>query len=559
MKKYIFSLFFVGLIASLAFNAAAAIPAGYYKSIDGKKEAELKTALHTLLYNHTQVSSYNALPSYFKKTDVYPQGNEKYGQWWDMYSNIPLYTSSFSGLNREHSFPKSWWGGSDDTPAYVDLNHLYPSEAAANMAKSNYPLGEVTGTPTFENGVTTVGSPVSGQGGGARQVFEPADEYKGDFARTYFYMVTCYQNLKWNYTWMVSNTTYPTLNTWAQTLLLKWHREDPVSQKELDRNEEVYKVQANRNPFIDYPELAEYLWGDKKGQVFTLTGETQSDPVLITPVQDMALEFGETIINQSVTASLQVRGENIVTNPEFTITGTDKAMFSIEVNSVRASDVNKTEGTWVKVTYTPTSLGEHSARLVVSSYDGAKSRGIALIGEAFEKPVLHDITALPATGVTSDSYTAHWEVPANDVIDYYVVTRTIYPDNAETYWEEQVAEENSYTFNDCEPGTRESYNVRSCRLGVYSDPSNEIYVDLQAGVGSVAADYRTPMGWRRTDNGVMLTVPDGDAVKNVRVYDLRGSLIMTLPEVTNGYNLPVAPGAYIISADNLSTPLRIIF
>ncbi len=85
-----------------------------------------------------------------------------------MYSDIPLYTNSFSGLNREHSLPKSWWGGSTTTPAYIDLNHLYPSEAAANIAKSNYPLGEVSGKPTFENGITTVGSPVSGQGGGAR-------------------------------------------------------------------------------------------------------------------------------------------------------------------------------------------------------------------------------------------------------------------------------------------------------------------------------------------------------------------------------------------------------
>lgn len=540
-------------------SLAAEIPAGYYSSVSGKRGAELKTALHKLLYNHTEVSSYNNLPNYFRKTDVYPPGNERYGQWWDMYSNIPFYTNSFSGLNREHSFPKSWWGGTTSTPAYVDLNHLYPSEAAANMAKSNFPLGEVSGKPTFENGITTVGAPTAGQGGGARTVFEPADEYKGDFARTYFYMVTCYQNLTWKYTWMMSNNTYPTLNTWAINLLLKWHREDKVSQKELDRNEQVYKVQANRNPFIDYPELAEYLWGDKKGEAFIPGGETLGDPVLITPVQDMALEFGETVVNDPAVASLQIRGENIKTNPELTLSGIDKGMFSVEVSSVNASDVNKPDGTWVRVTYKPTALGEHSARLIVSSYDGAKSRGIALRGEAVERPVLHDIRALPASGVTSTSYTALWEEPADDVVDYYVVTRTIYPDNAETYWEEQVAEEPHYTFNDCEPGTRESYNVRSCRLGYYSAPSNEIYVDLMAGVDAIGENPGVTMGWRVTGEGLILTMPTGATVNQVTVYDLQGRLTLTIDEATDGTILPLSPGAYIITAPGLATPLRVIF
>lgn len=542
-------------------SAVAEIPAGYYSSIRGKRDAELKAALHNLLYNHTLISSYNDLPKYFRKTDVYPDTHERAGQWWEMYSNRTLYSSSFSGLNREHSLPKSWWGGTTDTPAYIDLNHLYPSEAAANMAKSNYPLGEVSGKPTFENGVTTVGYPVSGQGGGARQVFEPADQYKGDFARTYFYMVTCYQNLTWKYTWMVSNNTYPTLNQWAVNLLLKWHEEDPVSQKELARNEEVYKVQANRNPFIDYPELADYLWGRHKGEAFYPAGEELADPVLITPVQDMTLEFGEAVVNTTKTSSLQVRGENLQTNPEFTIAGTDRKMFSIEVNSVNASDANKTGGTWIRVTYQPTELGVHSARLIVSSYDGAKSRGIALIGQSVEKPVLHDVHAIAPKDVTETSYVALWEAPENDIIDHYVVTRTIYPANAETYTDEQIAEEPYLYITGCEPGSRESYHVCSYRLGYYSDPSNEIYVDLLAGIDKVGEDSQAvPMGWRvALGGGLELMMPDGATVNNVMIYDLQGRLVMTLPEASNGYMLPIAPGGYIITAPSLSTPLRVIF
>lgn len=553
MKKLYISLLTIILAT---FGLSAEIPAGYYTSVAGKKDGELKTALHTLLYNHTLISSYNNLPQYFQKTDVYPPGNERYGQWWDMYSDIPLPSSSFRGLNREHSFPKSWWGGSTTTPAYIDLNHLYPSEAAANMAKSNYPLGEVSGKADFDNGITQVGTPVSGQGGGARLVFEPDDEYKGDFARTYFYMVTCYQNLTWRYTWMVSNNTYPTLNNWAVALLLRWNQEDPVSQKELDRNEQVYKVQANRNPFIDYPELAEYLWGSKRGEAFypqegTITGE----PVLITPVQDMALEFGQTVVNTPNVASLQFRGENIVTNPELVLSGADKGMFALETDLVNASDVNKPDGTWVRVTYKPTAIGSHEARLLVTSYDGAKSRGIALRGESLAKPTLHSFNALAATDITATSYTANWEIPAYDVIDYYVVTRTIYPASAETYSEEQVAETNSFTFEDCTPGSRESYNVKSCRLGCYSDISNEIYVDLLAGVTDIAADL--PLGWRRTANGAILTMPDGAIATDINVYDLAGRLILQIPVATNGYLLPLPSGFYILTAPGLASPLRL--
>lgn len=128
--------------------------------------------------------------------------------------------------------------------------------------------------PKFDNGVSKIGYPVSGQGGGAQYVYEPADEYKGDFARTYFYMVTCYQNLTWNSTWMLQQNDYPTLNSWAVNLLLQWHRDDPVSQKEVDRNEVVYGYQNNRNPFIDFPDLAEYIWGNKVGRASPRNSES---------------------------------------------------------------------------------------------------------------------------------------------------------------------------------------------------------------------------------------------------------------------------------------------
>lgn len=546
------------LMQAVAFAAMAEIPVSYYRSASGKKEGELKTALHKLIYNHTEVSSYNALPDYFRRTDVYPVGNERYGEWWDMYGNIPLYVrNGFKGLNREHSFPKSWWGGSTDTPAYVDLNHLYPSEAAANMAKSNYPLGEVQ-TAKFDNGITQVGYPTLGQGGGAAQVFEPDDEYKGDFARTYFYMATCYQNLHWKYTYMVSNNEYPTLNQWTVNLLLKWHREDPVSQKEIDRNEQIYMIQANRNPFIDYPELAEYLWGTKKGQIWIAGSSSQEpagEPELITPVQGMSLEFGQTAIGTTNTASLFFHGQNLVGSLSIMIYRDDKDMFEADASSISASVVNSDNGYWLKVKYSPTALGSHESRLLIS--DGGlpeSSRAVVLRGECLPVPELHDFKALAATDVTSTSYTANWEVPADDVVDYYVVTRTVYSNGASAA-EDIEAETNELAVEGCEPGTRESYNVRSARLGFYSARSNEIFVDLESGgVTDVAVD--NPLGWAYIEGGVRLVC--GAPHTGCRVYDASGRLVRMIPVIGDNVEILLPRGAFFIVTDQQRTPLRIL-
>ena len=348
---------FLAALCALAatMTALAEAPEGYYNSLNGLKEGELKTAVYNRIHNFRTVSSYSNLPQYFRVTDVYPESN----RWWDMYANTPRYTyNDFKGLNREHSFPKSWWKQNNDveyTTAYVDLNHLYPADAAANQAKSNFPLGELDPSinPTFDNGVSRVGYPAQGQGGGASKVFEPDDQYKGDFARTYFYMVTCYQDLKWNqsYMFMLNQNLYPTLNAWSVRLLLKWHREDPVSQKELDRNEQVYLIQANRNPFIDYPDLVEYIWGDKKGQAFKFSGGsvTPGEAVLVTPPNKMALDFNRVAVGRTSQAKLQIRGEKLTKPLRLTISGINRSLFTLSESQVSASAVNAPEGTWITI------------------------------------------------------------------------------------------------------------------------------------------------------------------------------------------------------------------
>lgn len=223
------------------FSLHSAMPDGYYDGISGLKDRDLKNKLHTIV-NIGNTNSYDKLfDDSFVHTDVRPNGT-----WWDMYSDkvVPVYVNgaiNHPGMHREHSFPKSWWGGAEND-AYTDLNHLYPADGSANMSKNNHPLGEVDTSISFSDyGKSKTGKPVAGQGGGDKRVFEPDDEYKGDFARTYFYMVTCYQHLTWDlkYNFMTIQGDYPTLQKWAIDLLLKWHRADPVSEKEVNRNEEV--------------------------------------------------------------------------------------------------------------------------------------------------------------------------------------------------------------------------------------------------------------------------------------------------------------------------------
>ena len=550
MKKlYFFPLILACL--TLWQSAKASPPSSYYQTINGLAEEQLKTALCNLIYNHKEVSSYSALPDYFKRTDVKPGTN----YWWDMYSdmNVPTNISFGTYMNREHSFPKSWWGGSTATPAYVDLYHLYPSEAKANMAKSNYPLGEVSGSPTFDNNVVKVGPPVNGQGGGARIVFEPNDEYKGDFARTYFYVVTCYQDLTWakNYDWMLVQGDYPTLKPWAISLLLKWNEEDPVSQKEIDRNEVVYSIQANRNPFIDYPELAEYIWGDKKGNKFYVpqSGIT-GDPTLITPENGMALDFTQTAINNTITENMLVKGENLTKSLSLRLYGDNSDMFSIDATSLSANAVNAAAGINLRVTYHPTTLGRHEAKIIL--FDGGITPvTVDLIGEALPVPELHAFKALPASNITATSYTANWE-ESPDIIDYYVVTRTRYI-NGSSASEDILAESNSLIIDDFEADIPESYNVRAVALGYYSPRTNEIYVD-NAGIVDVVNDM--PLGWAPWFGGIRIVC--GDTHTNLTVYDTLGRLIRIVPSIENDDIIDLPLGAYLIVTDQQRKPLRVI-
>lgn len=538
------------------FGASAEIPSGYYTSIEGKATSELKTALYNIIRNQSQQQTYSRLPTYFQRTDTYPNSS----RWWDMYSDTPLYAPSFSGLNREHSLPKSWWGGSQNVPAYTDLNHLYPSEMQANTAKSNYPLGIVTdGGSRFNNSVVMVGR---GQNsGGAAYVFEPADEYKGDFARTYFYMVTCYQDFDWRYQYMCMNGTYPSMQQWAIDLLLKWHRGDPVSQKELDRNEQVYLIQANRNPFIDYPDLVEYIWGDKKGQAFKFGGGsvTPGEAVLITPPNKMALDFNRVAVGRTSQAKLQIRGEKLTKPLRLTISGINRSLFTLSESQVSASAVNAPEGTWVTVNYAPTSVGSHTARLIINmdeaDFPDELSRVIQITGECLPMPGLSTPVATPASNVTASGFTANWEAaPASEDVDYYMVTLRRYK-GSDVTTEELPADNNYLDIDEMEGVDYATYAVQSVSLDVRSAMSNVITVNPPSGIEGVMTDVR-PFTVESFPG--MLRIVCSETHHDVTVYDLTGRTVMLLPEAADGYEFTLPAGAYLINSREHPVPVKVI-
>lgn len=249
--------------------------AAYAASLSGLTKEDLKTAAAQLMCPQQLLpyGSGSAATWYgFWYTD---RINTLTNECFNRYSDARFYFSAhdgqrIDGMNIEHSFPKSWWGGATDVDAYKDLFNLYPSDAAANTAKSNYPMGEVV-TVTSSSGE---GYDVVGKGtidGVEVTLWEPGDLFKGEFARSYFYMATTYQDYTWQGTQGLQELetgTWPTLRAWAYVLYLEWIALDPVDHIEVARNEAVYALQGNRNLFIDYPHLAQYIWGDSTDVAF---------------------------------------------------------------------------------------------------------------------------------------------------------------------------------------------------------------------------------------------------------------------------------------------------
>ena len=341
MKK--FSLISCCLL--LALTSQAQPTATYYQSIDGKHEAALKAALHDVIAPHTELG-YSALWGAYEKVDYLPETNSQ-GQHkvMDYYSTNTYYFtgngSAVGGMNKEHVAPQSWWTGGTGRPVGNDLIQVIPSDATANNRKGNYPLGVVDGAASYSNPRMKTGRDKNND-----WVFEPCDEYKGDFARIFFYVATCYPDESWQSRSDVNvsfkKEDYPTLKSDILPMLLEWHNNDPVCEWEITRNDRVFKVQGNRNPFIDYPSLANYIWGEKNTTDFDLsrailysfdeTEITPPEPELEVPFCEWDMLAMELTLSQA-----EIIEDNIFTtnsDGDITFTSSDEVVATVDEDGV---------------------------------------------------------------------------------------------------------------------------------------------------------------------------------------------------------------------------------
>ena len=242
--------------------------ATYYQAANGKKGSALKTAMANIIVNPKNVG-YDGLYEAYKKTDTRPDGFVR--DWYSCTTNYRHcvdnkgnYSQEGDMYNREHTVPQSWFGSGG---IKSDIVHVLPTDGYVNNRRSNYPFGEVNNITYQSNqGYSKLGScKTAGYSG---TVFEPNDEIKGDMARIYFYMITRYEGSCGSWGHDVFTSTYPGLAQWTLDMMMRWSKQDPVDEREIQRNSAVYEVQGNRNPYVDYPGLEEYTWGSKMEETF---------------------------------------------------------------------------------------------------------------------------------------------------------------------------------------------------------------------------------------------------------------------------------------------------
>jgi len=266
-----FYLFLSFLLLSI--TAIAQIPANYYDSASGLNGFALKSELHSIISSGYQQNTYNDLLVGYQTTDV-DNYYENDGTVLDMYSENPAgvdsytynhsstdqcgnYSSEGDCYNREHLIPQSVYG--QGLPMRTDIHQVVPTDGKVNGQRSNFPFGEVNNPSwTSTNGSKVGNNSTTGYSGSA---FEPIDEFKGDIARAVLYFAVRYEGQvgSWSFP-MFDGSNDKVFTDWALDMLLQWHANDPVSQREIDRNNAAYTYQNNANPFVNHPEYAQLIW-----------------------------------------------------------------------------------------------------------------------------------------------------------------------------------------------------------------------------------------------------------------------------------------------------------
>ena len=379
---------------------------GYYRSVEGLRKAELKTALHDLI-QPASVLNYGGKGEGYTWAGFYAADRLEDGSVRDRYSNerrlFNENKTAVPNMNIEHIWANSWWGHIVNN-AYCDLFNLYPSDASANGRKSNNPIGFVDGDVAYDNGVTKVGKSTAYRADSLITVWEPTDEWKGDFARTYFYMATCYQHMADLWTtkegWLtVDGSLWPTMQPWVYNLMLQWAKNDPVDEIEKERNEVIYGIQGNRNPFVDYPQLCEYIWGDSTEYKFYVNPHS-TERELFVPASRVRIDYGLQALSRGLDTLLVLRGRNI---PGGLTLAVDNAVF--EFGASRIDSVQLEDGYAVPLRIKPLTAGAYKTILTICG-DGF------LQTDTLSVSFVDGIPAYDATDIlctpSSRRFTANW-------------------------------------------------------------------------------------------------------------------------------------------------------
>lgn len=451
------------LISALALTAQ--IPNGYYNAANGKTGDELKVALHNIIKGH-QVVSYNGLLNAFAYTDCKPNGKI-----WDIYSNYEFSLSGNCGeyeregdcWNREHTWPQSWFN--EQTSPRSDLFHVYPTDGYVNGQRSNYPYGEVNNPIYISGNGSKLGPCVTS--GYTGRVFEPIDEYKGDIARSYFYMSVRYysEDDAWGTSAMTNKSV---ILPWAMTMLLRWSDEDPVSDKEIARNNAVYGYQNNRNPFIDHPEYARMIWdpnwqggtyyditcatGLSHGSVSAPESAMEGSTVAISATPELGYMVGTYTVYKtgSPNTTVMVSSNGTFTMPGYAVTVSatfvenntfyNIALGTVSHGSISASPTSAKSGTNITLTANPENGYSLYAWYVFKT--GDMNTTVSVNGNSFVMPAF-DVTVMATfvQGSANGDFVKVTSAPADWSGEYVLV----YEQSATTgYVWTGVDEVNSY-------------------------------------------------------------------------------------------------------------------
>ncbi|MBP3711013.1 MAG: endonuclease [Bacteroidaceae bacterium] len=461
------------LLLLITFCSSLLAQEQYYRKAEGLRGTQLKEALHDLIQ-----------PSYVL---AYGGGVGKTwtGFWYtdqmenmqvrDRYSNVVRYLnpdmSAVSNMNIEHIWANSWWGHIKNN-AYCDLFNLYPADATANGRKSNNPIGIVDGTVSYTNGVTKVGKSSSYRADSLITAWEPADQWKGDFARTYFYMATCYSHITslWTTTegLLTVDPNSPLLmRPWVYNLMLEWAEADPLDEIEQQRCDAIYEIQGNRNPFVDYPELCYYIWGNKSDEQFYCSEEHGAE--IFVPAASEEIDFGLHPLSRPFSAKVQVRGRGL--NEGASLAVTDE-YFALDKASLSANEIH--EGTDVSISVTPTEEGTYTTMLLLEGSGYVQQTPLTV-------SFVDGIPAYPATdivcAVSSRRFNANWmnyQPDATYTLDVYTKDANGQPKAFGTY----TTTDTTYQVKNVQASTTYYYKVSIIEDGQPTINSNEVKVEM---------------------------------------------------------------------------------